>query len=309
MPRGRNRPPTLEDKIINVKDLNPDDGMIHKKRDRAGAKIPTRIKQLKVDAALGIDSSFESTVYSHLEDDFLSEKNGIVAEAKEKNDNIDLNGNRREKTSKIPGDSKILDGLMLRDNQRKFVISFCNPDSPMYNDKFGSFKAAGYAFKNKNTLVANVSKLLGNAKIKLAMDRYRQEIISSKKLEISTETVDMLRKRANYEISMFYNTDGTMIPYSEVPLEWHCCIDDLVLDYKGARADKQILKYKLCDRQKALDTLNKIMEITQTINGQSGVSAAKQKEMSITAAIDSGKDDTGKQGPRIVFNITQFDKE
>jgi hypothetical protein len=108
---------------------------------------------------------------------------------------------------------------------------------------------------------------------------------------------------------MFYKTDGTMIPYCDIPPEWHCCIDDLVLDYKGARADKEILKYKLCDRQKALDTLNKIMEITQTINGQSGISQAKQKEMSITAAIDSGKDERGKQGPRIVFNITQFDKE
>lgn len=304
MPRGRNKPPTLDDKIINVTDLHLDEGLVHKKRDRISARVPTQIKQLKVEEALGIESSqivedvnIENTRFSHLEDDLIENKDELTVNPVS------------TKTRKIQGDSKVLDGLSLRDNQRKFIIAFCNPDSPTYNDKFGAFKSAGYTFKNKNTLIANVSKLLGNQKIKLAMDRYRQDIINSKKLEISTETIDMLRKRANYNISTFYNSDGTMIPYEKVPVEWQCCIDDIVLDYKGARANQKILKYTLCSRQKALDTLNKILEITQTINGQGGLSAAKQKEMSITAAIDSGTDDTGKQGPRVIFNITRFDKE
>lgn len=311
MGRTRKAPPTLDDGIIEMRDDKPQSS-IHKKRDTVSKRASNAQKMFKVNAALGlpIDDLLEKndkgkTEYADYEENIITTSTDKEEKDEGSNDTI-TKKMKGYKGRSIVGDSKILDGLSLTKSQRKFVINLCNPESYTYNDKFMSFTDAGYSAKNRNTLVANVSKLLGNPKIKMAIDRYRQEMVNSKKLEISAETVDILRKRANYDVAYFYNVDHSPKPYDEIPAEWRCCIDDVIVDYKGARADQKILKYKLCDRQKAIDALNKILEITQALGGQG---AGRPHNMNISAAIDAGRDKDGNQGPRIVFNISSFDKE
>ena len=203
-------------------------------------------------------------------------------------------------------DSKVLDGLRLTQNQRRFIIKFCNPESSYYNDKHGSYIDAGYTASNKKALIANVAKLLGKEKIKEGIRRYQKEMINSKKLEISSETITMLRKRATYDVSTFYNDDGTVKPLSNIPHEWHCCIDEVQRTLKGATASGVELKYSLCHRDKAMSALTSLLQIQKALDDQAN-SSSVSNAMNMQVAVDSGKDKDGNQGPRIVFNISQME--
>jgi hypothetical protein len=293
-----------------------EDTKVKKDRDHATRHTPTLAKKHTVEAAFESQFKEETTEFASFESNML-EAAGIVETVppeEKKGDTytqptyVASTGEKRKINSaslkKVDGDMKILDNLengKLTPPQRRFVVNFCNPESKTYNDKFGSFIEAGYSAKNKNTLISNVSKLLGQTKIKEALDVYRKEMIKSKKLEISTETIDILRKRATYDVTYFYKKDGTLKPLNEIDEEWRCCIDSVDTDYKGATAQQKVVKYKLCNRDNAIKTLTTLLEVQKTLSEQGAMGAPPN--MQIQAALDAGKDKDGNQGPRFIFNV------
>ncbi len=294
------------------------DTKVKKDRDKTTRHTPTYAKKHSVEAAFESQFNTETTEYASFESNML-EAAGIVedvpppqkGETYKQPTYVASTGETRKINSKsfkkVDGDMKILDKLesgKLTHPQRRFIVNFCNPESPTYNDKFGSFIEAGYSAKNKNTLISNVSKLLGQTKIKEGIDVYRKEIIKSKKLEISSETIDILRKRATYDVTYFYDKGGELKPLDQIDDEWRCCIDSVDTDYKGATAQQKVVKYKLCNRDNAIKTLTTLLEVQKTLSDQGTMGAPPN--MQIQAALDAGKDKDGNQGPRVVFNISAF---
>jgi len=56
--------------------------------------------------------------------------------------------------------------------QRQFIISYCNPESPTFDNGAGSYKEA-YGTKNSNVAAVEAHNLLEKEHIQEAMDRYR----------------------------------------------------------------------------------------------------------------------------------------
>jgi D-ribose pyranose/furanose isomerase RbsD len=295
-----------KDTEIEAKD---DSHLTRKKRDKETAHISNHVKQFNADEAMAL--SLQNKIERG--DDVEGQIEEITGEGAEIQTEIiekrQKNKELADKLSKYKGAQSELkdsafDGLNLNTMQKKFIINLCNPDSPYYSKKHEAYVASGYTAKTKNSLMANISMNLKKPKIKTAIERYRKNMIVGKKIEISEETVEILRRRATYSLDTFYKDNGEMIPYSEIPNEWKCCVDDRVTDYKGAQANQKIEKYKLCDRHKSIETLHKLLEVQQSIS-----EAPKNvggRPSSVQAAIDMGKDKDGNQGPRVVFNISTF---
>jgi hypothetical protein len=294
-----------------------DSHLTRKKRDKITAHIDNQVKKLKADEAMEkskLNKIEQGTFDGEIEvitgegAEIQAEREYKFKEQKKKSEEL------TSKMEKYKGGNKKIqhpafNGLHLNEMQKKFIVNYCDPDSPHFSDKHNSYIAAGYTAKNKNSLMANISMNLKKEKIKTAIERYRKSMISSKRMEISTETVDLLRKRATYSITTFFefkNGKKVQKPLEEIPQEWHCCIDNIKDGYQTSKGI-YLAEYILCDRQKSIDALNKLLEVQHSIS-----EAPKNvggRPSSVQAAIDMGKDKDGNQGPRVIINMSLFEDD
>jgi len=193
------------------------------------------------------------------------------------------------------------DHLRLSNMQKQFVVTYMNP--PYFGNKENRYQAYKEVFNpsNDNSMRSGCTALLAKSKIKEAMLAYQKEALKAHKVEVTTESIENYRKRANYKITTFFRDDGSCKPLNEIPSEWLICIDSIKKDKKANGGGKviEVLEYKLCDRDKANDKLQKMLGVTQTpetLQVSVPVSAGKD-------AIDS-VDNSGSTQPRIVLNMS-----
>ena len=219
---------------------------------------------------------------------------------RESKENTDKHSDRREKQF----DYRCFDGLSLSKMQKEFVVTFM--DAPYFGKKERRYEAYKKVFNpsNENSCKANCSAMLKKSKIKTAMRLYQAESLKNHKIEVTSESIESLRRRANYSVSTFYNDDGTCKQLHEIPEEWLVCIDNIKID-KKSNAGKGVIEtkeYKLCDRDKALDRLQKLLGVYQEMeNIQVSVPTNAGKN-----AIESAEGQNGNNagGPRIVLNMS-----
>jgi hypothetical protein len=72
----------------------------------------------------------------------------------------------------------------------------------------------------------------------------------------------MLWKRATYDISIFKNPNGSLKKLDSIPKAWRCCIDDTEPRLFGKNAEVREVITKLADRDKAIDKLDKYVNLT-----------------------------------------------
>lgn len=209
-----------EKKVVEPKD---DSHLTRKKRDKDTAHISNHVKQYSTNEAMELILQNKISKGEDVEVETVEgEGSEIYVEILEKrNKNLEL-ANKLSNYKKASSELKdpAFDGLNMNLMQKKFIINLCNPESPYYGKKHEAYAAAGYTAKNKNSLMANISMNMKKPKIKTAIERYRKNMIVGKKIEISEETVEILRRRATYSLDTFYNEDGSMVPFSEIPPEW-----------------------------------------------------------------------------------------
>lgn len=299
-----------------------DSHLTKKKRDKITAHVDNHIKKLSCDEAMvlsvenrkeqgieDVDGDFEELTQGEEGYEIQEEIKAKREEKKTKSEEL------TKKMSKYKGGKASLqhpafNGLHLNEMQKKFIIGLCDPDSPTYGDKHLSYTSAGYTAKNKNSLVANISMNMKKPKIKEAIDKYRKSLISSKRMEISTETVEILRRRATYSITTFFDiVDDRKVqkPFKEIPEEWHCCIDNLKDGYQTSKGIYNF-EYIMCDRHKSLEALQKLLEVQASISEMPKNKGGRPPN-SVTAAVDMGKDKDGNQGPRVVINMSLFEDD
>lgn len=197
-------------------------------------------------------------------------------------------------------DYKCFDGLGLSKMQKKFVVTFM--DSPYFGKREFRYDAYKKVFNpsNDNSCRANCTALLNKQKVKEAMTLYQIESLKNHKLEVTTESIEVLRRRSNYSVSIFYNNDGTCKDLSEIDQEWLCCIDNIKIDKKSnaGKAPIETKEYVLCNRDKARAELVKMLGVfrdMESLQVQVPVSAEK-------TVLD--KDEGKVIGPRITMNFS-----
>lgn len=198
-------------------------------------------------------------------------------------------------------DYKCFDGLHLSKMQKAFVVIFM--DSPYFGKKEFKYEAYKKVFNpsNDNSLRANCTALLNKQKIKEAMMLYQVEALKNHKLEVTTESIETLRKRANYSVSTFYHNNGSCKDLKDIPQEWLCCIDNIKIDKKSnaGKAPIETKEYKLCDRDKARSELVKMLGVYKEMESMQ-IGIPLQQEQS---AIDTAGEQP-PSGPRISLNMT-----
>ncbi len=193
------------------------------------------------------------------------------------------------------------DHLRLSNMQKEFVVAYMNP--PYFGKKENRYQAYREVFNptSDNSMRSNCSALLSKSKIKEAILAYQKEALKAHKIEVTTESIENLRKRAGYSIDTFYDSSGTPKPLDKIPTEWLICIDNIKKDKKAnaGKAVIEVLEYKLCDRDKALDKLQKMLGVTQT-----------PETLQVSVPVSAGKDaiesvgESADSGPRISLNMT-----
>jgi hypothetical protein len=186
--------------------------------------------------------------------------------------------------------------------QKEFVVTFMNP--PYLGNRSFRYEVYKKVYNpsSDNACKANCTALMNKSKIKEAMVAYQVHSLKNHKTEVTTETIENLRRRANYPISVFYNKDGTCKTLDNIPDEWHICIDNIKID-KKSNAGKGIIEtkeYILCNRDKARQDLVKMLGVFQEME-KIEVSVPSGKERN---AIDSVEDKEINGGPRIVLNMS-----
>jgi hypothetical protein len=111
---------------------------------------------------------------------------------------------------------------------------------------------------------------LQKVNIKDAIRLISDNIIKDKS-EIQQSLFNIHWKRANYDILTFQNDDGSFKSLNEIPQEWRCCIDGTETKYYGKDANVKVVVSKLPDRNRALEFLDKLIQMTKEPNEDKNV--------------------------------------
>jgi tetratricopeptide (TPR) repeat protein len=146
---------------------------------------------------------------------------------------------------------------LLNNKQKLFVYLYTTNN---YSEKTSlKIYEKNVNYKNYKTWT---NRYLNQKNVKKAISEYTIYLLGNEKEKLEKRLYDIYYKRAYYDISIFCNDDGSFKPLSEIPKDWHCCIDNLSTQYYGKDATRKVVNYKLCDRDKALDKLDKYIEFS-----------------------------------------------
>lgn len=156
--------------------------------------------------------------------------------------------------SKLPFDHSDLD---LNPRQLKFIGEYVTNGY----DEAAALKAAGIVAENASTAVIRLNsvEVMNTPGIKKAIARMNDAVISPYRDKLDSQLREIWSVRANYKISDFYESDGTVKQLDEIPKHLHHAIDKVVEDFKGKDADRRVVNYVLADKAQAAKFLRELM--------------------------------------------------
>jgi len=209
---------------------------------------------------------------------------------------LDKNDDRDRMSKKF--NYTCFDKLHLFEKQKQFIVVFM--DAPHFGRKENIQKAYREVYNpsTDNSCRSNSSAMLAKSKIKEGILAYQKYSLLNHKIEVTSESIENLRRMANYSVTTFYRSNGDPKGLDEIDAEWLICIDSIEVDYKvGKDFEKRIPKYKLCDRKKAMDSLQKLLGVSQEM---------EKIEVSVPTGGKNIIDSVGENNsqPRIVLNMS-----
>lgn len=106
-----------------------------------------------------------------------------------------------------------------------------------------------------------------------AYQLWKENYLDVIKLELEPNIINVLLRRAFFDVNIFFNDDGSAKKVSEIPEEWRCVIDGLEKKYYGRMADVSVDIFKLADRDKAITKLQEYIGMKKDDTEPTGVSA------------------------------------
>lgn len=109
-------------------------------------------------------------------------------------------------------------------------------------------------------------EVLNKRDVKVAVQRFVDSVLGPAADKLDLQLLQILRKRAMYDVKDFFNRDGSVKRLDEISDADRMVIDSVEQDLKGKNADAVLTKFKLANRDTALkqliDLLKKKEEIT-----------------------------------------------
>jgi len=150
-----------------------------------------------------------------------------------------------------------LEDLRLKAREIRFVAAFC-----MTWDQQKAYEMAGYRTTKRGSAASAASRLLNSVNVSAAIKRYVSKAVEPYKDRLNFMLLEMWYKRAFYDISVFYNSDGTRKELDEIPQEWRVCIDGIAIKRHGKNPmeDYDVL-WNICNRTEALKEIRTVLEM------------------------------------------------
>lgn len=181
-----------------------------------------------------------------------------------------------------------LSDLGLSHKELTFVGEYCTNG---FNE-FEALKSAGIVPKTHTPAQARmVGMLLVNKpEVKKAVQRFTSSVLDPYRDKLEYKTLQVLNARAYYDVSTFYNADGSVKDLEQIPQEARYAIDDVTEDFKGKDADVRTVKYKLADRMQAQKAINDLLKKTEADGGDVKIPQDRQSWLSdiFSKAVEAG---------------------
>ena len=191
--------------------------------------------------------------------------------------------------------------LQLNPREYKFVAVYC---SNGFN-AIDACEKAGYQERTKAKYRAIAYSLLQRKDVVEAVKMFIDSVIQPYRDRLELELLNIYYRRATYNISDFYTTEGNPKPLNEIDEEWKCCIDDM--NYVKMTDGFTIKAYKLPNRDTALQTLYKFVT-GQDVNSTNILpDDAKKKIANIYQTVIKANKVTVK--PKNIKQITKLNNE
>lgn len=206
---------------------------------------------------------------------FLEEK----GQKMENNIKKEKKGNKKLKIT-LKNAKELLDfdykDLKLKPREIRFVAAFCATW-----DQKKSYLMAGYKATTENSLYANSTRLISNDKISTAIQRYVSKAIEPYKDRLNLMLLEVWYRRAFYDVSIFYNSDGTIKDLDEIPEEWRICIDRINIRHYGKESTNSETVWSLCSRTEALKEIRSVLELAigKSVNGDNSAEIKEKLEL------------------------------
>jgi hypothetical protein len=130
-----------------------------------------------------------------------------------------------------------------------------------------------------DTAYTNGCLLLRNPKIREALRIVITDWLEEKRGKLEKELIDVLYRRAFYDISIFQNENGEFKELEDIPNEWRCCVDGVEKKYYGKDATTSVIILKLADRDRAIDKLDKYIQMTKELSVDVGLTKDTVKSL------------------------------
>lgn len=154
-----------------------------------------------------------------------------------------------------------LDDLELTIKETQFIGEYCTSG---VLDPVASLKKARLIPPEMPKAAAHLRSLeiMNRPNIKTAIQRIYASTIAPYQDEIQFRMLKFLQIRAFYQVSDFFNEDGSCKELGEISVENQWAIDGIEEDFKGKDADRRLVRYKLADREEARKQLQNLLKTT-----------------------------------------------
>lgn len=149
-----------------------------------------------------------------------------------------------------------LKDLKLKPREIRFIAAFC-----LTWDPANAYKIAGFRWKNDNVAKSAGNRLLTRVDIAEAVQRYVNKAIEPYKDRLNLMLMEVWYRRAFYDISIFYDKNGSPKDFDGIPKEWRVCIDGIEIKRYGKESDDNKIEWVLCSRTEALKEIRAVLEI------------------------------------------------
>ena len=180
-------------------------------------------------------------------------------------------------------DKDIFKGLDLTEKQQRLIMELHKPNTfegekkdKLFTEK--AFENAGYCWNNNNTKKSIISRTLNNERIAEGRQRYIQFLMGNERNTLQLDIIEKYKLRAFYDISIFYDEDGTPKSLDDIPERYRkACLSSIENKMTGGSDPQRYTNFKLPDKDKALKSLTEVFNMFRETEAEISMQI-KQKE-------------------------------
>ncbi len=182
-------------------------------------------------------------------------------------------------------ESQIQESKALNPKLQKFVYEYCTNGF----NALSALEVSGIPKDGKRKPALQAYHLTRDPQVVRMVKEFLDQALEPYRARLEYEVMEIYYKRATYQVQTFYEDSGAIKPLSQIPPEWHCCIDGVTTKLWGAEGIP-LTSYELPNRDTALQTLLKLTrEVEGDVSGFQLPAEARNRLKTIWETIPEAK--------------------